>query len=530
MKNKLFLASRFALALLFLLAFAVSAYAGNGTADEAASLADGIIAANGADVTAWLDGALSDGAGGTSEWYVIALGRYRDFPDASDYVSALEEYIASAPAASAATRQKYALALAVCGVKDSDFVLETANDSIGAQGIMSWVFGLHLLNNGIKSDSFASSDVVAKILSLRLDDGGWALTGETSDVDVTAMTVQSLAPYYPTDENVRECVDGALGFLSEKQLADGDYMTYGARNAESCAQVIIALCSLGIDPADDGRFIKNGKTVIDGLLLYRLDDGRFCHTSGALFGNSATSQALCALVSLWRLRSGLSAFYVLETETPPPSDESASSLTESTTPVTPEKPDLKTWVSIAVAILAAAVCIVLLIRGKKNLKSYILVLVLAGAIICAVQFTDFRATSDYYGSDAPDGEIVGTVTISIRCDTVAGISESSYIPADGVILPATEVPIDADDTVYDVLVRAARTNRIQLENNGAPGLRGSAYINGINYLYEFDYGDLSGWVFRVNGADASVGCGEYSVADGDFVEWHYTLELGNDIE
>ena len=56
-----------------------------------------------------------------------------------------------------------------------------------------------------------------------------------------------------------------------------------------------------------------------------------------------------------------------------------------------------------------------------------------------------------------------------------------------------------------------------------------AYIAGINYLYEFDFGELSGWTYRVNGEVPSVGCDKYELKDGDKVEWIYTCELGKDI-
>ena len=79
----------------------------------------------------------------------------------------------------------------------------------------------------------------------------------------------------------------------------------------------------------------------------------------------------------------------------------------------------------------------------------------------------------------------------------------------------------------DALTRAARAEGIRIEYSGTPEL---AYVQGISDLYEFDCGDLSGWVFHVNGASPSVGCGEYVLTDGDLVEWLYSLDLGKDVE
>ncbi|MBQ5417450.1 MAG: DUF4430 domain-containing protein [Oscillospiraceae bacterium] len=100
-----------------------------------------------------------------------------------------------------------------------------------------------------------------------------------------------------------------------------------------------------------------------------------------------------------------------------------------------------------------------------------------------------------------------------------------------MILPPTQFDIDSDDTVYDILVEAARKYGIHAENTGSSGnAHGMVYISGINYLYEFDFGDLSGWMYRVNGTAPSVGCGEYRLSDGDIIEWLYTTDIGNDLD
>ncbi|MBP1548367.1 MAG: DUF4430 domain-containing protein, partial [Oscillospiraceae bacterium] len=98
-----------------------------------------------------------------------------------------------------------------------------------------------------------------------------------------------------------------------------------------------------------------------------------------------------------------------------------------------------------------------------------------------------------------------------------------YIPENGVILAETEYAFEAGETVYDILVEACRANNIQTEFSGG-------YISGINYIYEFDYGELSGWMYFVNGDEASVGCDSYTLSDGDKVQWIYSLEMGNDLK
>ena len=64
----------------------------------------------------------------------------------------------------------------------------------------------------------------------------------------------------------------------------------------------------------------------------------------------------------------------------------------------------------------------------------------------------------------------------------------------------------------------------------ASGAQGLMYVHGIGNIYEFDFGDLSGWVYLVNGESASIGCAQYVLQPGDRVEFRYTLELGKDID
>ena len=104
------------------------------------------------------------------------------------------------------------------------------------------------------------------------------------------------------------------------------------------------------------------------------------------------------------------------------------------------------------------------------------------------------------------------------------------MPNDGVILEKTEYVLRNGDTVFDILQRAVRYNKIHMEYQGADkNSYGSVYIQGINYLYEFSCGPLSGWMYMVNGEFPNYGCSMYELKDGDFIEWVYTCDLGHDI-
>ena len=154
-------------------------------------------------------------------------------------------------------------------------------------------------------------DMINAVLEGQLENGGFRLIGETPDVDITAMAITALSPY--TDrEDVLRALNSAVEFLSGVQKDGGDFASWGQENLESTAQVAIALCTLGINPENDARFVKNGNSVLDGIMKYRTADGAFAHISGENGNESdsvASAQALCALCSIVRFRRGLSPIY-----------------------------------------------------------------------------------------------------------------------------------------------------------------------------------------------------------------------------
>ena len=127
-----------------------------------------------------------------------------------------------------------------------------------------------------------------------------------------------------------------------------------------------------------------------------------------------------------------------------------------------------------------------------------------------------------------------TCTISISCQTLLGQLDNlnpdkrELVPADGILLAPTTVSIESGESVFDVLLRVTRDNKIQMEFSRTPGTN-AAYIEGIGNLYEFDCGSLSGWMFRVSGEFPNYSCSDVTVADGDTIEWVYTCDLGADV-
>ena len=157
------------------------------------------------------------------------------------------------------------------------------------------------------------------ILDAQLTDGGWALSGETADPDMTAMAIQALAPYYKTNETVKAAVDKALEALSAMQRPDGGFASWGTVNSESCAQVIVALTALGIDPATDSRFVKNGVTVLSALAGFYVDGGGFKHIADGELDGMATEQGYYALAAYYRFANGQTSLYDMSDVTIQPS-------------------------------------------------------------------------------------------------------------------------------------------------------------------------------------------------------------------
>ncbi len=577
--------------------------------NEAKSVIEDIVSFNAEeagvqDAQALLSDVFPEKIGGTAEWYVLGLSQYGGY-DLEKYRSALENYLNEKDVKGASARLKFSLLLSFSD-GNREYIDRCMSDgTVGGQGIMSYVFGLHLINNGY-TGNISLDEILENIVKLCHEDGGWSVTGNYGDVDVTAMTLTALAPLYTgsgqakistsTEYNEKPIVndgilellvENAINFLSNSQLDDGGFSSFGVENAESNAQVITALSALGIDCATDERFIKNGNTLFDGLMKYRLSDGSFSHKKDDASNPSATVQTFYAMVAYLRMREGLTPLYVRdvnetkltvtygdtgvlsESKSASNDDNNANSkennksdtdingnnINDSNinnnnkdskenknensindTDLDSEYADnssdknagknsgYKTYAIIILLGVCLAVSILLFVL-KKHWKNYLFVGLVGLAGVLIIIFTDFSSPENYYGQETLKSNAVGTVTMSITCDILKDKEKNEHIPEDYVVLKTTGFDLEKGETVYDILLEAAKKYNISVEHEGSSDI---VYISGINYLYENDYGDLSGWVYKVNGVLPSVGCGGYELKDGDIIEWCYTLDLGND--
>lgn len=556
--------------------------------DSVPAYADEILeAVSGGDVQAWLDASLPAQVGQTTpDWYAMALAA-RGY-DVSAYSAALQQYIEENEIPSGSTRERMALALAACEPEPPALCTELLENSAGTMGIMSWVFALHLLNSGVPSAQITVRECVETLTAQQGADGGWSLNGGRGDADVTAMTLQALAPYQYEDA-AAEAVANGVAFLADSQLPSGAYQSYGTENPESTAQVWTALSALGIDGLADDRFIQNGCTLLDGILQFRVDAGVYAHTLGGEANPMASMQVYFALTAAEWQQSGenLLLFHgqpqwdapespVTTAQTAPRTElaqtdgntasvseshtakdtastaasaasttaktdasseistdsasGSASSLTETVhTTVPPERAQsdaakypYRIPLTAAAVLIFGGAALVFALRKQHSTKTY---LTLAGGFVLVtalIWLVRIESREQFYQSEARSGG--GTVTMAIRCDAICSLEGSEAYPADGVIMPLTEFAVSEGESALELLYDAVKAYALQLEVDGGE-LAETAYVRGIASLYEFDFGDLSGWSYEVNGERLSVGCGAYTLQDGDRIEWIYTINL-----
>lgn len=136
--------------------------------------------------------------------------------------------------------------------------------------------------------------------------------------------------------------------------------------------------------------------------------------------------------------------------------------------------------------------------------------------------------------DAAVSDVAHTCTLSVSCASILDNldwldpEKTELVPEDGVVFPATQVTFYEGESVFNLLQREMKKAKIHLEFENTP-IYNSAYIEGLNNLYEFDCGELSGWMYQVNGWFPNYGCSRYQLKEGDTVEWVYTCDLGRDV-
>lgn len=264
-----------------------------------------------------------------NEWRVLGLARAGKITSefADGYYSSLVSYVeekgsAKLDARKSTENSRVIIALSAIGKDATDVagynLLEPLADYdfVTYQGLNGAVFALIAFDTysyeipiaGDVVTQTTRENLISYILDNKLENGGWTFFGSTADPDMTGMAIQALAPYYGKNNEVKSAVDKAIDVLSASQKDNGGVASWGTVNAESCAQVLTALASLGIDADTDERFIKNGNSIVDAIMDLSVENG-FAHVKDSGYNQMATEQAYYALVSYNRVKDGKTSLY-----------------------------------------------------------------------------------------------------------------------------------------------------------------------------------------------------------------------------
>ena len=382
----------------------------------------------------------------------------------------------------------------------------------------------------------------------------WALialnvTGESAP-DNSLNTAQSLTEYIVAsqhDDEAQEAAQRGADWLCE---IEGGCTSMGVRNCESTAQAVIALAAAGRT--------EKAEEAARQLAEYRRPDGGYAHLPDGDTNRMATAQTLEAFTALALSQRGEGLFSALPAVSPGLSSQDGSAdidvsadsqiagnpengnTAEPVIPGTaqssaaPEQTHgftgthIKLIVSAAAGLAAAGMLAAAIIRRKKLL---IPGAVLLAAVCGGVWLLDIRTPSEYYAQEVTGGM---EVTFSADCKSVLGrmdtidpsVNQPSVIPPDGVVIAECTLSLPEGSSAFDALITAARQQQVRVDYTGSSW---GTYVRSIGYISEFGFGELSGWMYRVNGEFPQVYAGEFTLHEGDVVEFVYTCDLGGDV-
>ena len=453
------------------------------------------------------------------------------------------------------------------------------------QGVTGPIFALLAIDSQkytVPDYATIRNDLIEEILKAQENNGGWSADGKTVDVDMTAMAIQALAPYYKTNTAVKEAVDTALVYLvSQQNEATGAFPNAKSElSAESTAQVIVALTSLGKNPATEKRFQAGDKKLspIDGLMRFYKGNGKFSHKLDADANDMATEQSYYALVSYYRLKNGKTSLYDMTDlkDNTPESVASVIAKIDAIGSVTEDSYE---------DIIAAREAYKKLSSAEQDQlpDGYLEILKNAEkeyAELLANKKTDAKKElNDYYlGIDQKDygeagrkklSEILakaqrditsakscpqvdsilrqaisdldavrkGDITVSFRligsleATQDVNLTTDSYLPEYVTWIPTTKYELASNATVYDLFTEALRDaglSAIGAEGGYVKTIYAPSCLGGYT-LSEFTNGKRSGWMYTLNGKHSSNALTDQKLEDGDMVVWHYVNDYSHEV-
>lgn len=479
---------------------------------------------------------------GATDWAAYCYARLYGADGSEEYAQSVERHVGELYSAGGFVRpteyQRAAICITVTGGNPS---LAARLGAFGCeildrQGFNAYIWALIALNvTGIQPPEGAANtaDTLTEyLIAHQHADGSFALMGDGGDVDITAAAVYALAG---TDspgaaEAAQRGADWLAGFDS--------YSTMGVRNCESTAQAVIALSAAGRR--------ESAEKAAAQLEEYRREGGGYAHLPDGEVNQMATAQTLEAFTALALAERGGSLFgkYSGAAAEPDGAESTAESaeiptLTAESTAESGMQPGntaqgglTGTHIRIIIsAVLGAAAVACGILFAFRRKKALIPAAALLAALAGGVWLLDIRTPEEYY-SESGGGPV--RVTVLAECSTVLShmdiidpaVNPPEVVPEDGVIIARCEVSLPEGATAFDALAAAARKQRVRVDYTGSAY---GTYVRGIGYVTEFGFGELSGWMYTVNGEFPDVSVSDRVLESGDVVEFRYTCDLGRDV-
>lgn len=474
--------------------------------------------------------------GSGADWDVMDMAAYglgSEMDKDTLITNALKVYNTTSRTPPATDYERVAISLTSMGIDaaavdngeagKADFIERIANynadkaaPSLGT--VNAYIFALLAYDSGAyelpDTAYWTREKIISDLLTQQLADGGWALFGTNADPDLTGMAISALANYQD-DAEVTAALDKAVNCLSSLQTANGGFKSWGTENSNSASMVIVALSALGIDADTDARFIKEGQSPIDALLSYKTDDDRLGFTD-TTYNAMATEQGFRALVAYAKMLAAgepYNIYVFAEASAPEPQPADKTELITKIDRATALKETdytAATW-----SVLSNALNEAIAVRDSETATQGEVNTALQG-LVAAINGLKTPGSGD------PSGDNTITVTFKLIGDSKHGTPDKhtefqTWISTTSVIVPQ-------GSTVFDVFDKVLTEKGIEYDetmHNYIGGIKAPASFGG-HWLYEFDNGPNSGWMYTVNGTHPLLGLREYQLKDGDVIVWHYT--------
>ena len=454
---------------------------------------------------------------------------------------------------------------------------------VSEQGNNGTAFALIALDSGNYYDNATGTTArnawINSLLDAQISDGSWGIDADFpgSNVDMTAMVVQALAPYCSTNANVKDAVDKAVKWLSAEYQKTGDY-----GSSESAAQVIVALSALNIDAKIDSRFQHNGISVLSNFLSYADPNSKgFLHDKqpNSTVNQMASEQAAYTLVAYDRHVNGSKRLYDMSDVTKrenadaqavinliaaigPVGEGSYNAIAEARNAYNKLSDADKAKVENYNTLTAAETSYKAILKQKQidqykalkahyddllndKTKKYGTAAKKKLASILQQAQTDMnaaescervtaiyeKAITDLDAVKPGDIEVTFRLIGALEATQDVDLTKDSYLPEYVTWVPTKTYALQENATVYDLFTEAmsdAGLRYIGAESNYVSTIYAPSCLGGYA-LSEFTNGKKSGWMYTVNGTHPNQGLKNWTLNDNDVVVWHYVNDYSHEV-